>query len=320
MSIREKLNAADKKHRKDFAEYATQDSASDWHREVLEPLYAFWDSANRDYFEGACVKPHILLNEPKVPQALGDHANVSGWGSRNQIRVRPSLITGKHKLLREGDEFAEGRMRFVEDVLLHESVHQYCDEMLHTPENSYKGHGPTFAGECNRIGATLGLPPVRPAKARGKLKELPSCAQWPHNVRDPAYYLGALADPEPKAGDEDDAGEEDLLTFPCPLDPEEAIPVLLAHFDMIGVEIIEEAFMEVLLEEEEKQERRERASKKQAAAPVASNGDGKAQEPKQRGRPPKQKTAPVSSNGDSRAQEPKRRGRPRKHKPAPGSA
>jgi hypothetical protein len=174
MTIREKLNAADKKHRKDFAEYATHDSASDWHREHLERLYAFGISVNRDRFKGACIQPHIVLAEPKMPRALADHAPVSGWGSRNQIRLRPSVITGQHKLLKDGDEYAEGRMRFVEDVLLHESVHQYADEVLHNPENSYKGNGPVFAGECIRIGAALGLPPVRPAKARGKLKDLPS--------------------------------------------------------------------------------------------------------------------------------------------------
>jgi hypothetical protein len=130
-------------------------------------------------------------------------------------------------------------MRFVEDVLLHESVHQYCDEVLHTSEKSYKGHGPVFANECTRIGELLGLPPVRPAKARGPNKDMPSCADWPHNVRPREYYLGALAELEPKTADEDDAGDDDeLLTFPCPLDASQAVPVLAAHFDRAGIETI----------------------------------------------------------------------------------
>jgi hypothetical protein len=292
MTIREKLNAADKKHRRDFAEYAIHDSASDWHREMLDRLYTFWDSANRDYFENACVKPHILLNEPKVPQALGDHANVSGWGSRNQIRLRPSLITGQHKLLKPGDEYAEGRMRFVEDVLLHESVHQYCDEVLHTPETSYKGHGPTFAGECNRIGERLGLPPVRPAKARGKLKELPSCASWPHNVRPADYYLGALAEPEPKAGDDEDPGDEDLLTFPCPIDPAEALPVLAAHYGEEARRYIAAGWGYGPVDGEPVAEKQVR----QTAAPVAGNGDGKAQAPKHKpARVPASRDKPAES-------------------------
>jgi hypothetical protein len=237
MNIREKLNRHDITHRRQFAEYATEHSASDWHQEHLARLYAFWDAANRDYFEGACVRPHILLAEPKTPSRLGDHAHVSGWGSRNQIRIRPSLIRGTHKLLKEGDEYAEGRMRYVEDVLLHESVHQYADEVLHTPEASYKGHGPVFAGECNRISERLGLGPVRPAKARGPLKDRPSCAQWPHNVRPTSYYLGALADPQPVSDNSDEA-DRPLLTFPCPLDPLAAIPVIAAHFEEMGLAVV----------------------------------------------------------------------------------
>jgi hypothetical protein len=227
--IRETLNDQDIRHRADFAKYATEDAASDWHREVLERLYRYWVSINGDHFRGACVEPHILLAEPKTPRALGDHANVSGWGSRNQIRIRPSLIDGRHRLLRAGDEFAAGRMRYVEDILLHEAVHQYCDEVLHHSEDSYKGHGPVFAAECNRIGAALGLLPVRPGKARGKNKDLPSCAQWPHNVRPPDYYLGALADPEPDGDDACDGNDDEPKTFPCPLDPETAAVVIAAH-------------------------------------------------------------------------------------------
>jgi hypothetical protein len=236
MSIREKLNDHDVRHRTEFADYATTHSASDWHRAHLEHLYRHWVSANGDYFGNACIQPHIVLAEPKSPSALGDHAKVSGWGSKNQIRIRPSLITGKHKSLKPGDEYAEGRTRFVEDVLLHESVHQYCDEALHHDEESYKGHGPIFAGECNRIGAILGLSLVRPAKARGKNKDLPSCAQWPHNVRPAGYYLGALAGP-PKPDDDHDDGDddEDSATFPCPLDSIQAGRVIATHFDGVGL-------------------------------------------------------------------------------------
>src|SRR5262245_66579849 len=48
MIIREKLNRTDIRHRQQFARYATQDSASDWHREMLDRLYRTWDSINGD--------------------------------------------------------------------------------------------------------------------------------------------------------------------------------------------------------------------------------------------------------------------------------
>ena len=58
--------------------------------------------------------------------------------------------------------------------------------------STYHGHGPKFRDQCNRIGAMLGLPPVRTGKARGKDKGLPSCAYWPHCVRPADYYQGGL--------------------------------------------------------------------------------------------------------------------------------
>jgi hypothetical protein len=188
-------------HREQFKTYVIF-RAEEWHRDHLGHLYRCWEGWNRDYFEGKLLPPYLLLLEPRASKAWGDFCDISGFGGRTQIRVRPSLVTGKHPDLRPGPEYAEGRRRFVEDVALHETVHQFANEVLEKPEASYKGHGPTFAGECNRIGAALGLPPVRPAKARGKQAKLPSCAQWPHNVRPDGYYLGALRE------EQDDPDEE----------------------------------------------------------------------------------------------------------------
>jgi hypothetical protein len=225
------LTDRDIAHRHEFAEYATRHSDDRFHRPVLERLYRHWVSINRDHFAGACIEPTLDLKEPRSARVEGEWYPVGGHGQPGAIYVRPSLVTGKHPQLKEGDEYAEGRMLYVEDVLLHESVHQYCEEVLHDEEKSYKGHGPTFAGECNRIGQALGLAQVRPAKARGPLKELPSCAQWPHNVRPPDYYQGALAEPEPPAA-EAEAPAEPAATFPCPLDDQEALPVIEVHFDL----------------------------------------------------------------------------------------
>jgi hypothetical protein len=229
------LTDRDIEHRREFAEYATRDSASDWHRGVLDRLYRHWVSINGDHFAGACVAPVITLLEPKSPRLLGEYDSIGGHGEPAEIRIRPSLVTGKFKALREGDEFAEGRMRFVEDVLLYAAVRQYCGEALHDDERSYKGHGPVFAGECNRIGDALGLPHVRLAKARGPLKDRPSCADWPHCVRPADYYLGAVADPEPKR---EAAPTKEADTFPCPLDPTEAMAVIAAHFDAGGLGLL----------------------------------------------------------------------------------
>jgi hypothetical protein len=123
-------------------------------------------------------------------------ALVSSWGGKAEIRLRPSLLTGEHPHMRSEQSFQEGRFLFVADVLLHEMVHQYHMEITGQMEDDYHGHGPEFRDVANRIGADLGLPPVRMSKKRGPDKDLPSCAQWPHCVRPSEYYLGAYIDPQ----------------------------------------------------------------------------------------------------------------------------
>jgi hypothetical protein len=191
-----------RKHRKAFMAYVVG-KAEDWHREHLGDLYRCWEEWNAAYFGGELVPPYVLLAEPSSPRALGDFSVVSCFGGQGQIRIRPSLVRGTHKRLRGGDRHAQGRRLFVRDIALHETAHLYCEEIIGKGEESYKGHGPVFAGECNRIGEALGLPPVRPAKARGGQKDLPSCAQWPHNVRPAGYYLGAVVE----AGEGDGEGK-----------------------------------------------------------------------------------------------------------------
>jgi hypothetical protein len=136
-------------------------------------------------------------------QALGDCSEVSAFGGRAQIRLRESVLTGRHRLVREGTEYAEGRFLYVGDILLHEMVHQWQQGVTGKKEISYKGHGPTFRDKCNEIGRELGLPAVRVAKARGKERELPSCAEWPHCVRPSDYYLGAAVETEDDVGHEE---------------------------------------------------------------------------------------------------------------------
>jgi len=152
----------------------------------------------RRYFPDL-VPPVPRLAPPESPRSWGQYVFVGGDGLRGEIRIRLSLLTGVHPRMRAGPEYAEGRLRFVEDVLLHESVHAYLYEVASHEEESYHGHGPYFADHANLIGADLDLPPVRSGKRRGADATRPSCAQWPHNVRpralrDPArdYYQGAF--------------------------------------------------------------------------------------------------------------------------------
>lgn len=156
--------------------------AEPWFKDWLRELYNAWDEWNDTFFGGELVVPCIFISEPKTPRALADCSTVSAFGARSQIRIRPSLLTGKHRIINE-DAPMEGRRRIVADLVLHEMIHQYQHEVTGQLENGYKGHGQGFRDKCNESGAALGLPVVRVAKARGKDKDLPSCAAWPFNVR-----------------------------------------------------------------------------------------------------------------------------------------
>lgn len=178
-------------HRAAFEQFVIAEAAP-FHQQFLGRLYERWHAFNRRFYDGILAPPYITFGSPRIPQALGTCATMSDWGGRLQICIRSTLVDGRHRLLRPGPAFLPGRMQFVDDVLLHEMIHQWQFEVRGDAEASYKGHGPVFAGECNRIGALLDLPPVRPAKQRGPQAALPSCASWPHNVRPAAYYEGAL--------------------------------------------------------------------------------------------------------------------------------
>ena len=179
-------------HREQCWDFILKD-ASPWYREHLTKLGLLWDEWNEKFFGGLFkARPHILLATPCYPDALGDYGRVGGWGGKAQIRIRRSLLSGTHPLVAAGDKSKEGRFLFVQDVLLHEIVHQYQHEILGIEKtSSYISHGPTFRDKCNEISEKLRLGRVRASKTRGKDRDLPSCSHWPHCVRPLEYYQGA---------------------------------------------------------------------------------------------------------------------------------
>jgi SprT-like family len=197
-------------HRERFVDFV-QNEAEPWHREHLGRLYGLWQDWNARHYESVMVPPIIVLNEPGTPQLYGSCGPVSGWGAKSEIRIRPSLLRGTHPHLQAGERFEPGRRRFVDDVLLHEMIHQWQQEISGLRDEAYHGHGPAFRDVCNRIGAELGVPPVRTCKQRGADAHLPSCSQWPHNVRPPEHYQGAYGVPAKPA--------PIRQTFELPADP-----------------------------------------------------------------------------------------------------
>jgi hypothetical protein len=177
-------------HRADYWQWVEQHAAEP-ERGRLLALRDQWHAVNARHFGGALLLPYITLTEPSAPSIYGQTCPVSSWGSRLEIRLRPSLLAGTHPRVRPEESYAAGRFAFVADVLLHEMIHQWQQEATGEQEPGYRGHGPSFARKATEIGAALGLPPVRTCKRRGPDAELPSCARWPHNVRPVERYCGA---------------------------------------------------------------------------------------------------------------------------------
>jgi hypothetical protein len=154
-------------------------------REILGALYATWDGYNERYFTGQLQQPHITIGQTP-PRSLGFFSPDTDWGSRAQITINRRIVWGKSPAVINTWP-ALGTARFIDDILLHETIHQWQHEIARKSEDSYGGHGSCFADKCNEIGALLGLPRVV-AKRRTKEDDSPRCAYWPHNVRPDGYY------------------------------------------------------------------------------------------------------------------------------------
>jgi len=159
---------------------------------VIRRLYELWDERNAEHFGGLMTVPLILLDEPGQTRCYGQCSTVSGFGCSSQIQLRPSILDGTLRDLRRGTKDPEGLRRFLEDVLLHEMIHQWQQEVTGEHDTSYSGHGPAFSYKANEIGEKLSLPGVgRTCKKRDQKGGEKSPSQWPHNVRPDGYYHGA---------------------------------------------------------------------------------------------------------------------------------
>ena len=137
---------------------------------AAQELYSAFQAYNKAHFAGKLAAPLVLIMTARTPRTLGDYIAKDIHGLESRIRIAPMA-------LKRG-------MAFALDVLLHEMVHAWQEEIDGNGEDGYRGHGPRFAYMCNKIGAQLGLPPVGVKGRDG----LPDCKHWPENVRPAGYY------------------------------------------------------------------------------------------------------------------------------------
>lgn len=167
-------------------------------QEAPRNLYQWFDRFNADHFGGKLQTPLLQIAPTSSPRAEGEYIARDLHGLQSVIRIRPST----YKL---GDRFAVA-------CLLHEMVHAYQSEVLRDLEPGYKGHGPKFCLEANRVGIPLGFPEVAP-QGRGKKARAET---WPILSNDPRAPVPAQDGAE---GDDGDGDTETLAPAPPKLHP-----------------------------------------------------------------------------------------------------
>ena len=149
---------------------------------------------NAKYFDGTLTLPEIKIGTcPSPNTTFGRYLERGDHGLVGEIIINNRLFTNKVPGVLLSDETREGFLLLLEDILLAELIHAYCHTKLQDTEVSYRGFGPIFTNECNRIGALIKLPAVRYSKdKKAKNREQTTSKQWPRCVRPEGYYLGAV--------------------------------------------------------------------------------------------------------------------------------
>jgi hypothetical protein len=183
--------------RETYAAFARQ-HGEEKYRRLLAELYAAWDHFNQEFFRGELPQPHLAIGRT-APRCLGHCSRNTDYGGKIQIALNGGLVFGTNLELvvqpwlpAEGG-CGEGTRAFLDDLLLRFIVQQYVLEVLGTEERGYRGFGPDFTEQANRIGALLGLKPVV-ARHRGTETRSPLASGWPHVLRRSDYYSGDITE------------------------------------------------------------------------------------------------------------------------------
>lgn len=179
--------AAERQDREAFARQHTDPE----YRGVLAPLYRTWHGYNDRHFGVRLLVPHLGIG-PTPPRRLSQCRPNTDYGGQIDITLGDRVVFPRNRRLVRNPWPAPGTMRFVDDLLLGETVKQFVLEVHGQTEEGYGHYGPLFAAEAMRIGPEIGLPKVDViARRRGPLgRGEPVAAFWPWLFRPEGYYGG----------------------------------------------------------------------------------------------------------------------------------
>jgi hypothetical protein len=158
------------------------------HRDALSVVVENFHEANATHFDGHLVVPHYRIGRT-APRSLAHFSPVTGYGARVEVTFSAGLLTEPNPAWVQNPWPAPGVDRFVTDLQRRLMVRQFVLEVRGADERGYRGYGPLFTEEANRIGEALGLDHVVEHR-RGGNEYL--AANWPHCVRPDDYYLDDL--------------------------------------------------------------------------------------------------------------------------------
>jgi hypothetical protein len=198
-----------KRHFRDYLRALAKDDNDDRVELIQQLEWCFdrWEYWRQRFFPDADLTFPFFQSGRRGAE-FGHYSTIGDSGQPSVIHIKRSLLMGTSdlavykitptkKLVLKADH--PERIKFVDQVILHELVHQYLHEgappeVIRKYEDSesgtnHKGHGSLFAAECNRINEVLHpelgfeFIPVRHVKRdRGPLadRQRPSCAQFTH--------------------------------------------------------------------------------------------------------------------------------------------
>jgi hypothetical protein len=169
-----------------FTIHGSEERYRVWFQE-LRPLWTKW---NTEFFDGRLKEPHILIGRT-APRSLGHCSPMTGYGAPAEITLNERLMfPAEMDEQREWivNPWSPGHRLFVVDLLLRLTVQQYVLEELGADEASYRGYGPLFTEQANRVGLKLDLAPVIVRRRGVEDSNRPVASGWPFCVRAEGYY------------------------------------------------------------------------------------------------------------------------------------
>lgn len=166
-------------------EYATQHGDEQF-RPLERHGHTAHERLNQEFYGGSLRYVHLdfLLTSPR---ALCQFRSMTGYGARDQMLINERFALGTNRDWVVRGFPSDGFCRVFNDMIVRMIAEQACFDLHHLRRGN-NGFLPALTRECNRIGLTLGLPPVVERRRPTDPDDVPLVAHFPCCVRPEGFY------------------------------------------------------------------------------------------------------------------------------------